>query len=68
MIVRRGKPHRCGKPHPFQDARYDGGRVANRMTKNDGRYYRCTVCGGEFEVSAGRSQADGGARGKGKAA
>ena len=50
MIVTRSR-HKCPKPFPFQDERYDGGRVCNRVTKGPssrGNYARCTVCGQVF--------------------
>lgn len=49
MIVRKGKPHTCKKPHPFQDGRYKGGRVANPLKKGEG-WHRCTVCSEIFQV------------------
>lgn len=42
VVVSRNA-HPCKRPHPFQDERYGGGRVANIAKKGTAR--RCTVCG-----------------------
>ena len=49
MIVSR-RHHKCLKPHPYQDERYNGGRVCNRSGKDEGSV-RCTVCGDSFPYS-----------------
>ena len=41
---------KCRCKSEFQDERYGKGkRVHNQTTKNNGRTYRCTVCGNETE-------------------
>lgn len=39
---------RCSCKHEYQDQKYGKGRrIANRTVKNDGKTFRCTVCGTE---------------------
>lgn len=50
MAVREIK-HTC-KPHPFQDAKHgQNKRVFTTTRKQEGTVGRCTVCGGEQNIS-----------------